>query len=237
MQKILIVDDERKARKYLSDFILSVMPDAEITHAKFPYAALEMVDHNDFDIVFADIQMPQMNGIEMIREIKKKGKEPFVVMISAYDKFEYAQEAMECGASGYLLKPFSRERVEQIMGIYKEKRNLQDHDVILLNRSAGNYPVKACDIIAIEKTDKSLLTVYGTTFDKMQFRGTLVGIMEVLPANFMYINRQCVINQLAIQYFSLKTREVFLSSQSGDLSYICSRENIKQIITLFKTKQ
>ena len=234
MQKVLIVDDEKKSRDFISELITSFMPDAEIAHAKYPYTALEMIEHNNYDIVFTDIRMPQMSGLEMIREIKKKGKEPFIVMISAYDNFEYAQEAMECGASGYLLKPFNRERVENIINIFKEKRNMLSDDVILLNRSAGSFLVKINEIVAFEKTDKALFAVYGSTFAKMQVRGTLTGIAEQLPDNFVYVNRQCIINQYAIQSFNFKSKDVFLSSQSGTLSFICSRENIKKIAALFE---
>jgi len=236
MPKVLIVDDEKKSRDFISDLIVSIMPDAEITHAKYPYAALELVENNDYDIVFTDIRMPQMSGLEMISEIKKKGKSPFIVMISAYEKFEYAQEAMELGASGYLLKPFNRERVEYMLNLYKERHKLLNGDVILLNRSMGDFPVKISEIVAFEKTDKVLIAVYGTTFAKMQVRGTLVTIAESLPDNFIYVNRQCIINQYAIQSFNLKSKEVLLSSQSGELSFVCSRENIKKIVTLFKVK-
>jgi len=236
MQKLLVVDDEKKSRDFISDILVSIMPDAEITHAKYPYAALEMIELNDYDIVFTDIHMPQMNGLEMIREIKKKGKKPFIVIISAYDKFEYAQEAMERGASGYLLKPFNRERVESVMNIYREKRNLLNDDMILLNRSTGNFPVKISDIIAIEKTDKVLMTVYGTSFEKMQVRGTLIVIKERLPDHFIYTNRQCLINRHTIKSFNAKTKEVILSSQSRELSFTCSRESIKKIADLFNVK-
>jgi len=236
MQKVLVVDDEKKSRDFISDVTVSIISDAVITHAKYPYSALEMIEYNDYDIVFTDIRMPQMSGLEMISEIKKKGKSPFIVIISAYDKFEYAQEAMELGASGYLLKPFNRERVEHVINIYKEKRKRLNDSVILLNRSAGSFPVKIREIAALEKTNKVLMTVYGTTFAKMQVRGTLIEIAEQLPDNFIYVNRQCIINQYAIQSFNIKSKEVLLSSQSGELSFICSRENIKKLVSLFVTK-
>ena len=50
MQKVLIVDDEKKSRDFISELITSFMPDAEIAHAKYPYAALEMIEHNNYDI-------------------------------------------------------------------------------------------------------------------------------------------------------------------------------------------
>ena len=101
---------------------------------------------------------------------------------------------------------------------------------------SGSFLVKISEIVALEKTDKALFAVYGSTFAKMQVRGTLTGIAEQLPDNFVYVNRQCIINQYAIQSFNFKSKEVFLSSQSGELSFVCSRENIKKIVTLFKAK-
>ena len=234
MHKVLVVDDEKKSRDFISELIISVIPDMEITHVKYPYAALEMIEHNDYDLVFTDIHMPQMSGLDLLREIKKKGKSPFIVMISAFDKFEYAQLAMERGASGYLLKPFNKERVESILNVYKEKLNLIDNDVILLNRSTGNYPVKISEIVAFEKTDKTLFAVYGTTSAKMLVRGTLAGIAERLPDNFIYVNRQCIINKHEILSFNIKSKDVILTSMSGDISFTCSRENIKKVAALFE---
>ena len=122
------------------------------------------------------------------------------------------------------------------MNSYREKRNLLNDDVVLLNKSTGNFLVKVRDIIAIEKTDKVLMAVYGTSFEKMQVRGTLVRIKERLPDNFIYTNRQCLINRHTIKSFDAKTKEVILSSQSGELSFTCSRENTKKIADLFKAK-
>lgn len=234
MHKILVVDDEKKSRDFISDLIESMMPDAEITKLKSPLAALELIEQDSFDMIFTDIRMPRMSGLEMIQEIKTRGIDPFIVIISAYDRFEYAQKAMESGASGYLLKPFSRERVEEVLAIYREKREPTPNDVLFLNKSTGTFPVKISDIVAIEKTNKVLLTIHGATFAKTQTRCSLTGIAQQLPAAFIYVNRQCIINSHLIQSFNPKTREVCLSTFSGEISYICSRENVKQITLIFK---
>lgn len=236
MHKILVVDDEKKSRDFISDLIESMMPDVEITKLKSPFTALEMIEQDCFDMIFTDIRMPRMSGLEMIQEIKAKGKIPFIVIISAYDRFEYAQQAMESGASGYLVKPFSRERVEEILAIYKEKYKTPPNEVLFLNKSTGTVPVKINDIVAIEKTNKVLLTVHGTSFAKTQARCSLTGIAQQLPAAFMYVNRQCIINSHLIQSFNPKTREVFLTTFSEEISYICSRENVKQVASIFKTR-
>jgi len=235
-QKILVIDDEKKSRDFISELIIAVLPDSEITQTKHPFTALELIADNDYDMIFTDIQMPQMDGISLIREIKAKGKEPFVVMISAYDKFEYAQAAMEHGASGYLLKPFSKDRVKQVIDIYNEKRTVPPDNIILLNKSTGKHPIRISDIVAVEKTDRLMLTVYGSSFPATRSRGTLAGFAEQLPSYFIYANRQCIINQHAIQCFNPKTREITLSSHAGEVSYVCSRENIKQIAALFEAK-
>jgi len=233
MLKVLIVDDEKKACKLLAELILSVKENAEIATATCPGVALDMIAQNDYDLIFVDIQMPQMNGIEMIREIKKKEKKPFISMISAYDKFEYAQHAMENGSSAYLLKPFTKERVEQIVDIYRKKCSPLNDDIIVLNKSTGQFPVKISSIVAVEKVDRGIISVYGVNFDKMQVRGTLIETAKKLPSNFRYLNRQCIINLHAIRSFNPKARRVVLNVKSGEFAFVCSRGNIKQIAASF----
>lgn len=235
--KVLVVDDENKSCRFISDLIRSVLPDVEISVANHPFTALEMVDQHEYDMIFTDIRMPQMDGLEMIRQIKAKRKNPFVAIISAYTNFEYAQTAMEHGASGYILKPFNRERVEHIIHLYLEKKRQakepERERVILLNKSNGTYPVKVSEIAAIERSEKNMLTIYGLSFEKTQCRGTLLRITEQLPASFMRANRQMIINQHAIQSFNVKTQEICISTQSETLSCFCSRQTIRQIMDLF----
>ena len=77
-----------------------------VFHASDGLEALEIVSKNNIDIVITDIQMPEMSGIELIREVKRLIKKVRVVIITAYAEFEYAKESIKLYVDDFILKPF-----------------------------------------------------------------------------------------------------------------------------------
>ncbi|MDM8534110.1 response regulator, partial [Clostridiaceae bacterium HSG29] len=129
MYKILIVDDELIERKGLQKIIEKKFKETvEIQSASNGKMAIEMAKQFIPDIIFMDIKMPGMSGIDAIKEIRKDQLNVNVVIISAFDSFKYAQEAINVGAYEYLLKPVKREKIinciNRIIKFYdEEKRN------------------------------------------------------------------------------------------------------------------
>jgi two-component system LytT family response regulator len=108
--RVLIVDDEKLARKRLTRF-LRAQPDVAIVGicANGP-DAIEAIERTTPDVVFLDVQMPNLDGFELLSQLPAK-RIPRVVFVTAYD--EYAVRAFEVGALDYLLKPFDQARFEQ----------------------------------------------------------------------------------------------------------------------------
>lgn len=105
MKKIILADDDFLVRSYLAQLI-----DWEANGymlagvAQDGAQALELAEKLRPDIVIADIDMPVMNGIELLRKLKEKNHPAKVIMLSCHDDFEYVKEAMRTGADEYLLK-------------------------------------------------------------------------------------------------------------------------------------
>lgn len=107
--KALIVDDEYPARQELR-FMLQEFKDVEVVgEATNAREALNLVSALDYSVLFVDINMPGMNGLELSRTIQKRSNPPFVIFVTAYE--EYALEAFEVNAVDYLLKPFDEKRL------------------------------------------------------------------------------------------------------------------------------
>lgn len=105
MQKVLIVDDEQLARGYIRDLIDWFQFDMEVLgEAGDGEVALQYFDTYEPDIVITDIKMPFMTGIELLRKVKKRNPKTQVIIISSYDDFCYAQEAIKYGAAAYVFK-------------------------------------------------------------------------------------------------------------------------------------
>ena len=111
MMRALLVDDEQLAREELG-FLLKSFPDVEVVgEASDGQAALREIDRAHPDIVFLDVQMPGLSGLEVARQLlARNGRLPYVVFATAFD--HYAVEAFDVNAADYLLKPIERKRLE-----------------------------------------------------------------------------------------------------------------------------
>jgi PAS domain S-box-containing protein len=108
--KVLVVDDEMGPRESLR---MILKPRYEIAVADSGEAALKTLDTFRPDLIFMDIKMPQMDGIELLRRIKGVDPSIEVVMITAYASLETVKNALTHGAFEYLIKPFSRQDLEE----------------------------------------------------------------------------------------------------------------------------
>lgn len=114
--RAIIVEDEKRARgvirNLLSKMDVSVSVAGEADNAA---EGMRLIQTLLPDIVFADIRMPEMSGIEMIRRLNEKGIKTKYVIVSGYDDFKYAQKCIELGVIGYILKPVTYEDMEHVI--------------------------------------------------------------------------------------------------------------------------
>ncbi len=111
---VLVVDDEAPARDELT-YLLQAMPLVSAVHAApSPSEALRSMQERRYDVVFLDVRMPWLNGIELASVLGRFAVPPAVVFVTAYE--EYAVRAFDIGACDYLLKPVSRSRLSTALG-------------------------------------------------------------------------------------------------------------------------
>lgn len=109
MYRILLADDEGIMLESLKSIISSNYGnECEIHTAKTGRAVVEEAEKYPPDICFMDIQMPGLSGIQAIREIQKFNRSVVFVIITAYDKFNYAKEAVNLGVMEFLTKPVNK---------------------------------------------------------------------------------------------------------------------------------
>ncbi len=108
--RAILVDDEELARAYLRE-LLAAHPEIEIAaECANGFEAVKAINELAPDLVFLDVQMPKLDGFEVLELIDGK---PAVIFITAYD--QYAMRAFDAQAADYLLKPFSAERFERAL--------------------------------------------------------------------------------------------------------------------------
>jgi len=117
---VLIVDDEKLARDEMR-FLLEGEGDIDqIFEAGSGLEALRLIDEKDIDLVFLDIQMPQMDGFQVVQELIKRDQTPLIIFATAYDN--YAIKAFEVNALDYLLKPVEKDRLTRALERAKAAR-------------------------------------------------------------------------------------------------------------------
>lgn len=130
--KVLIVDDEpahvRGIIKYVDWDGLGVQTQIACYSAK---EALRILEKGEIDLVITDINMPEVSGLELIRRIRLIGKKPDIIILSGYNEFSYAQEAIDLGVAAYILKPIKPEEIENRVRLLLEKKQRIEKNEVL----------------------------------------------------------------------------------------------------------
>ncbi|MGG1312048.1 MULTISPECIES: AraC family transcriptional regulator [Cohnella] len=116
MYRLLIADDEALEREGLEWIASRMLPDTfEIIHAENGRQAIELAEDRRPHIVFMDVQMPGIQGLEALKEIRNLLPDAKLVLVTAYDYFSYAQEALALGVKEYIVKPAGREQIAELL--------------------------------------------------------------------------------------------------------------------------
>lgn len=136
----LIADDEPLLRERLAQHLARLWPELQLlAQARNGREALELFDEHEPDIVFLDVHMPGVNGIEAARAINRRGPRARIVFVTAYET--YAVQAFEQGAVDYLVKPFDEDRLAATV------QRLRQPPLVLPGSLPGSTPAAGGDDI------------------------------------------------------------------------------------------
>jgi len=238
--RCIIIDDEFLARQRLLKLLEPFNDIVIVGECRNGKEALELIPLKEPDLLFLDIQMPDMNGFTVVSKLAVK---PYIIFTTAYDS--YALKAFEINAVDYLLKPFDEDRlsiaIERITALKKKKKaSLLEDKIKKLLRSYENeatdflseliIPINGRDIVVyVEdviyfKSDGNYVQIVTETKSYL-YRSTLNSLIERLDANqFLRIHRAIILNKIYIKKctyisnneykFYLKNDEQLLSSRS-----------------------
>ncbi len=190
----LLVDDEPMARKVLEEYIEDVDFLELVGKAENPVKAMEYLKNNQVDLLFLDINMPQMSGIEFLRS---KTVLPMTIMTTAYT--EYAVAGFELDVIDYLVKPFSADRFLKACIKAKEFYELKnkatpvDYDYFFVKCEGRIEKLFYDDLLFIEAMLNYV--ILHTESRKYIVYLTIKGIYDQLPTNlFLKIHKSTIIN-------------------------------------------
>ena len=142
MSKVILIDDEPLARSIVNEY-LQKHPELEIVaECNDGFEGVKAIQQHEPDLIFLDIQMPKINGFEMLELIDQP---PSVIFTTAFD--EFAIKAFEAHAIDYLLKPFSQERFDKAIQKWKEQKAGSKKNTEELLETASQSPSQTQRIV------------------------------------------------------------------------------------------
>src|SRR4030042_4654471 len=136
-KRILIIDDEDNFRHMLSIILKKEKYDIET--ASNGEEGLQKVADSSFDQILCDIRMPQMDGLEFLKEVQKMGINAAIIMMSAYGTVDHAMEAMKLGAYDYISKPFKPDEIILTLKKAEERERLRKENEFLRKEIKKEY--------------------------------------------------------------------------------------------------
>ncbi len=205
--KCLVVDDEPLAQQVLEDFITRVPFLELVGKCSGALQAVEFIQHNPVDLIFLDINMPVVNGIEMITSLPVK---PLFILTTAYS--EYALQGYAINATDYLLKPIPFERFMVAVNKAYELFTLRNQsksedsgsqkttesDYIFVRADYQTLRINLKDILYIEGL-KDYVRIHMSTRKPVMTLQTMKNMAELLPARqFVRVHKSYIVNLVNI---------------------------------------
>lgn len=200
--KCLVIDDEELARTLLKSYIDKIDFLELVDTLESPLSAMQILKDSAIDIVFLDIQMPELKGTGFAKMIDQKTK---VIFTTAYS--EYALEGFDLNALDYLLKPITFERFLQAVNkVSVEPGNLEN--TITIKSGYDLHKLKFEDIIYIQSDNEYM--VFYTDDKKILSHQTMKSLEKTLPISiFMRVHRSYIVNKQKVT--ALKGRDLLIS--------------------------
>lgn len=205
--KCLIVDDEPLAIKLIKNHLSHLDDFIIIGEARNALEALKILENNQVDLIFLDINMPKITGIELLKSLQNP---PKVIIISAHK--EYAIEGFELDVVDYLLKPISFNRFLKAINKYKSAtqrvdsgerdiRNINNDNIISIRDNKKIHNIKLEDILYVESL-REYIKIH-TIHDTIMVKCALSKIEDYLPLNsFIRIHKSYIVGINKVELFT-----------------------------------
>jgi len=236
---VLVVDDEPHARRHIKNLI-SKDEDVEVVHeCKNGKEVLNFLKHQVPSIIFLDINMPGISGVEVASQLKTVNT--LIIFSTAYE--EYALKAFELEAFDYLLKPFEDHRFYEVLNrtkheieirqqaefsqkfttLYQEYNNtLSPHLTEFIIKDKGfENKIHVDEVLYIEAS--TIYAVLQLKNKRLLYRAALNLLEQQLPSNFIRVHRSFIINQNFVKTNKYLNNNTFMITLANDDVIISSR--------------
>ncbi len=223
----LIIDDEPSGRKIIEEYIQEIFFLNLVGTAENPLKALPVLEEQTVDLIFLDIQMPKMNGLDFLRTLKNP---PMVILTTAFA--DYALEGYELDVIDYLLKPVSFERFLKAVSKARDFYDLQQQpsrmaDYFFVKHNHRFEKIMFDDLLFVEAANNYVFLQ--TTSKKMISYLTFKSLEAMLPAEiFMKVHKSFVVSLPKIE--SLNGEEIQIGAFTIPISRNLKEEVMERVV-------
>lgn len=212
--KCLIVDDEPLAIKLIKNHLKHFKQFEIVAECENAIEASQILQNNNIDLLFLDIQMPEINGIDFLKSLTQR---PKVIITSAYK--EFAIDGFNLDVLDFLLKPISLDRFFKAINKFLDTRNNNQNTIVLNERSKNKiedifikdnnktYRVNPLDILYIEGMREYIKII--TSSENIVTKSSLTKFYDQLPKKFFIrIHKSFIINIKKVKVFTTSNVEI-----------------------------
>lgn len=226
---IAIVEDEENAFKTLEGYLLKFADenDIRIEISYFPDSYSYLEKKQVYDLIFLDIEMPGLNGMELAKKIRQNDENAIIVFIT--NMVQYAIKGYEVNALDYVLKPINYHRLVSLMKRTMRILNQNSNDELVLKTTGGMAKIYMSSIYYLDISDH--LLIYHTQQGDFQVWQSLSGAESMLPKeNFTRCNHSTIVN---LKYVKGTDKDVII--MEGDKKIPISHSKKKSFLTALNT--
>lgn len=249
--KTLVIDDEPLARQRIIHW-LSKYPEIRVVgECKNGLEAIEQIESRQIDLIFLDIQMPELNGFEALGQLQVDPM-PFIIFVTAFD--QYALDAFEHHAVDYLLKPLDRERFgkaidkvllqckgrisnnfnERLRGLLNDyEQQMAPHRETFVLKEKGQVKVIPSDDIFYLESEGNYVSLQLENSHHL-YRASMNNLEgKLVPLQFLRIHRSIMVNCLhldKVQYLNNETYKFVLNNGQSRISGRSFKTNIQDFL-------
>ncbi len=191
--KCVIADDEKYAVQVLNDYITRTPGLSLVAECRDGFEVIDVFDKNTIDILFLDVQMPQLSGLDVIRELKQRPSH--IILTTAHQ--QYALDAFELAVFDYLLKPFSYDRfLKSLARLNRDVPRDPEYVFVKIDRTSVRFNV---EYIRYIKAEGNYLRIYLPDRFEMVYMSLAEIQMKLPKSKFIQIHKSYVVAISAIQ--------------------------------------
>ncbi|HFL2577949.1 TPA: LytR/AlgR family response regulator transcription factor [Clostridioides difficile] len=189
---IAICDDESYMLNHLKENIELYMKQKNLLYNIELFNKVEdlLCNHEKFNIVFLDIQMEEINGMQAARKLRSYGNECFIIFVTVLNEFVF--DAFEVDATNYLIKPLSNEKLYKTLDKIVTKLEDNESNYITIQKGYSYWKLKLADILYCEVIKRKIYVHLKK--ETVDYYETIENLERSLPTNFFRCHRSYIIN-------------------------------------------